>query len=310
MLKREKPKLSRLTEGQQTRRWVVDRDSLFIEMKKALMNRDPLVRDYLKELSSYDFKKDRPQKETLEKRRQKLQSKWNVNILNKVFNLLSSPIISFEQKELNRFPPGELVISNRTKGYPVSSLPPQYLTSMDWLDDSEDVVNIQVDLRLINLNSARLIKDAVWEIVKEHLKEGKKGIPRGPKELNFLYHCRPETVNNYLKWYDLHIQEKLGFRPIAAWDNTKKTNPQRAEQVLERLIHYKNKCHGHIPGEDKIEKGVKTIYLAIHRTQYSRKTIEPVFEQYNCSLHSRSCPPSCTYYQEWVDRFDRLNPIW
>jgi hypothetical protein len=141
------------------------------------------------------------------------------------------------------------------------------------------------------------------------LKERKKEIPREPKELNFLYHCHQDKFDNYVRWYDLHTQEKLGFRPIAAWDNTQKTNPKRAEQVLQQLINCKAKCYGHIKGEDKVEKGIKLIYKAIHRDNYSAKAIEPVMKEYNCPHHGINCLTSCTYYQKWFGRFNRLNPI-
>ena len=111
-----------------------------------------------------------------------------------------------------------------------------------------------------------------------------------------------------MRWYDLHTQEKLGFRAIAAWQNTQETNPKRATQVMEQLIQHKAKCHGSIQSEDRIEKGVKTIYKAIHRVKYSRKDMEPIIEEYNCPHHGTGCPSSCTYYQKWLGRFDRFKP--
>jgi hypothetical protein len=315
--KKKKLELRELTKGS----WVLDQDIVFTDRKKALMGRDPLVKDLLDKLASYNPRKDKPSKKEIDELKQDIEKKWNVGVvitgaaqphiygldITKESNFPLAPVkIRFPDKEETMEP---LLIFNRTQGYIVESLPLYPFKYFTPIEPSGGAINVEINLNLIDQNDAKAVKDAVWEIVKKQLKGRKKEIPREPKELKFLYHCHQDKFDNYVRWYDLHIQEKLGFRSIAAWDNTQKTNPKRAEQVLEQLIHHKAQCHGHIPGEDKIEKGVKKIYRAINRKNYSRKAIEPLFEKYNCPHHPRgNCSPSCTYYQDWFDRFNRLNP--
>jgi len=318
MVRKKKLELRQIVQGW----WVLDKNVLFTQRKEALIGRDPLTKELLGKLMSYNPRENKPTKEETDELKQRIEKKWNVGIvetwaaqphlhgdkfIKESPNSPLSPVTMriSDNEELTEKP---LLIFNKTKGYPVSSvanLPFKYLLP---IDPSEGNITIQIELNLINQNDAKGIKEAVWEIVKDHLKGRKKEMLWEPKELYFLYKCRPNTFDNYLRWYDLHVQEKLGFRPIAAWDNTKKTNPQRAERALKWLTHNKAKSLGHIREEDKIEKGVKKIYEMIHRTKYSRKAIEPVIEEYNCSHHGTGCLPSCTYYQEWLGRFNRLNP--
>ena len=319
MPRKKKLELRQLRKGW----WVLDWNIFFTERKKALIGRDPLTKDLLEKLMLYNPKTGKPTTEETEELRQRIEKKWNVGIVTtwaaqphlygsgatrESPNFLLSPVTMriSNNKEVTE---EALLIMNRTKGYPVSSLPIEPVEYLHPINPSEGNITIQIGLNLINTNDAKKVKNAVWDIVKEHLRGRKREIPPEPKELNFLYRCRQSTFDNYVRWYDIHTQEKLSFRLIAVVEDTLKKNPQKAEQSLERLKHSKVKWGTPIRGEDRIEKGVKVIYKAIHRDKYSPKTIEPVIEEYNCPHHEKSCSPSCSYYQKWIDRFNRLNPI-
>lgn len=128
------------------------------------------------------------------------------------------------------------------------------------------------------------------------------------KNCNHSIIIREATFNNYLRWYDIHTTEKLSFRLIANIEKNRKNNPQCAEEILEKLKSNKIRWGISIKGEDAVEKGVKIIYKAIHRTDYSQKKIEPLIENYNCPKHKSGCPTSCKYYKNWLGRFNRLMP--
>jgi len=297
---KKKLELRQITQGY----WVLDRNVLFTQMKEALIERDPLTKELLGKLMSYNPRTGKPTREETEELKQRIEKKWNVGIVE---TWAAQPHLwGLKPEEVTEKP---LLIFNKTKGYPFSAegiLPFNYLLP---INPSEGKITVQIDLNIIDEQDCRVIRDAVWKVVKEHLKAKKEKLPREPNELHFIYDIRQNTFDNYVTWYDLHTQEKLGFRAIAAWNNTKGTNPERATQVMEQLIHHKAKCHGPISGEDNIEHGVKIIYKAIHRVKYSRKDIEPIIEEYNCRRHGTVCPPLCTYSQKWLDRFNRLNPI-
>lgn len=185
-----------------------------------------------------------------------------------------------------------------------------YFFTLSYNGIRERYIPLVINIDRINKNDAKKVKRLLWKIIESNLQKGKTKKPLGEyPECAFLYHIRKEdTFQRYLKWYDLHTKEKLGFRLIAFIDNTSKTDPQRASKLLEKLKSEKYRCGEPKEGEDKIEKGVKLIYKAIHRDNYSRKTIEPLFEEYNCSTHGKNCPASCRYYKGWVGRFNRLMP--
>jgi len=171
-----------------------------------------------------------------------------------------------------------------------------------------------IDISRHNNKKDNNLLNSIWKIIEERLEEKPKPrMGREPSdeypELAFLYSLSERIFKNYLEWYDIHIQERLSFKLIARYDQVKKTNPQGAHEQLEKFKAKKVVWGKPIRGEDKIEKGIKLIYSAIHRAAYSRKAIasnEPIIEQYNCSTHGVSCPISCKNYKEWLGKFNRL----
>jgi hypothetical protein len=116
---------------------------------------------------------------------------------------------------------------------------------------------------------------------------------------------REVTFHNYLKWYDIRMKEKFSYRLIAHLDRQKKPG-----ELLEKLRAKKIKWGISIKGEDKIEKGFKLIYEAIHRRKYNPRTDGDAHEEYKCSTHTETeCPVSCKYFKDWEKRFNSLNPV-
>jgi hypothetical protein len=196
---------------------------------------------------------------------------------------------------------------------------------------SEDRLFIGLDLNLIDSNDARFIKKTVWSIIKRYLakrkEEGKKKrILDEPKELLFIYDCREQTFQNYLRWYDLNIgtdyQKPNGssFREIAFCEymqrnhrelygdikerivhRTKVIRSTKGERVLKGVIGEANKEA--VKREDAVGKGVKAIYGAIHRKAYpSKKTKQ---KEYNCPVHGSLCREDCSYLKQFMKDFNR-----
>ena len=171
-------------------------------------------------------------------------------------------------------------------------------------------IALVIDTSYLNKNDARKIKKLLWKTIEPYLEKGVSKAPRWEHpECAFLYSLRREdTFQNYLRWYDIHTKEKLSFRLIAHIDKIHKTDPGKASEILEKLKSQKIRWGNPIKGEDKIEKGVKLIYKAIHGKKYSQKKIKPLIEEYNCPQHRSDCPASCKYYKDWLGRFNRLMP--
>jgi hypothetical protein len=313
---------------------------LFTERKKALMNRDPLVKDLMEKLMSYDPKKDKPPKEQMEQLKQQIEQKWNVGI---VVTWAAQPYVygGFEvNKESPELPlspvrtnlphDGEvriepLLIFNRTKGYPVSSLPKHPFEYHLPINPSDNIITIQVNLDLIDQNDASLVKNAVWEIVKKQLpaRKGKKEIPREPRELNSLYDYRQKTFDNYVRWYDLHIgtdydkPNGFSFRAIAYGEDELREHPESYEDTMKEVANrtkvvrsvrgervLKGVIGEPVRGEDTVGKGVVAIYKAIHRKPYPSKKTK--LKEYNCPTHGVSCPTmECPYAKNFMKRFNK-----
>lgn len=186
----------------------------------------------------------------------------------------------------------------------------------------ENYIPIIIDPSLLNLNDAKMVKDHVWAMVESEILKRKEEIqekttgwhpdapPDEPEEIAFIYRTKEETFYKYLRWYDLHINEKLGFRLIAFIENQTKGNPVKIENILEKLLlRSRLPKLGDTNGEDAVGKGIKLIYKAIHRKPYNQQDVEPIIEEYNCPQHDKSCSPNCRYLIEWQARFDRLNNI-
>jgi hypothetical protein len=180
---------------------------------------------------------------------------------------------------------------------------------------SRGSIPIIIDPRGLSQKSKIKFLKEVWDIVKKTIQ--KKKAPNSKKwqpipalgelpELGFLYSTGEDKFQNYLRWYDLHTQEKISCRLIAHFDKTYKTNPLKATELLEKFKQKKIKWGLSVKGEDKIEKGVTKIYEAIYREDYSQEKVKPEIVGYNCSHHGNACPQTCTYYKKWLNRFNRL----
>lgn len=180
----------------------------------------------------------------------------------------------------------------------------------------EGSIFIQINPSLLTLNDAKKVKTHVWNIVeREILKRKNKekssrkwnplAPPNEPKEIAFIYATGEKTFRKYLKWYDIRTNEKLSFRVIAHIDKS-----NNSDELLEKFRCKKIKWGIPVCGEDKVEKGFKLIYEAIHRKKYkhgSNETIE--IDEYRCPTHLIvECPASCKYYKKWLGRFNRLMP--
>jgi hypothetical protein len=197
----------------------------------------------------------------------------------------------------------------------------------------EGNIFIIINPSLLTLNDEKKVKTHVWNMVKReilNIKE-KEGIKNGwdplappgeHKEIAFIYRIGEETFRKYLKWYDWHLQHKIGFRLIAFTENQSAGDIDKANSLIEKIIKKpkKPKVGNYNPsknivavsGEDKIEKAVKLIYKAIHRKPYSKTKIVPLLylDNRNCPEHGNiaNCPFKCQYLQDWYNTANRILP--
>lgn len=174
---------------------------------------------------------------------------------------------------------------------------------------TDDKLLIEIDLNLMDRGEdLKFLKKNVLSLIarclEQRKQEGRKPTIIGePEKRSLLYHFKDKTFQNYLRWYDLHTQEKLSFRLIAAMGRSKEPS-----QFLEKIKQEKFKWGIPVKEEANVQKGVKYVYEAIHKTKYSPKEIEPIIEQYNCPKHGTECPLGCKYSKRWYAMFDRLMP--
>jgi len=192
---------------------------------------------------------------------------------------------------------------------------------------SEDRLFIAIDLNMIDSNDARLVKKTVWNITKRYLakrkREGKeKRLLDEPKELLFIYHCREQTFQDHLRWYNLHIgtdYEKpngFSFRAIAFCEKERDNYPELYEDTKEKIRNttkvvrstrgekvIKNYVGEPVEKESGVGKAVKRIYSAIHRKPYpSKKTKQ---KEYNCPTHGVKCTADCPYLKSFRKDFNK-----
>jgi len=321
--KKEKVKISQLNSSS----FVFDKHSTFTMRKKALISRDPLTRDLLKKLDTYRPDQSKPSEKEIEIKRQQLAKKWNVGIIitaaAKPFvmglDIINSqervdclaPIkFSYDGITVQEMEP--LIISNNIAGNPVESFTSP-VTGM-LAEITLGTLNLSVNLNMLDRNDAKDVKQAVWSIIEKYLPKRKGGDHIVDKpELSFIYDINEKTFSNYVRWYDLHVNECLGFRVIACLEE----NAQKGIADMPALIDKLKKkripvgTKNSFQGEDRIEKGVKLIYHAIHRKKYpSRKDRHETFlNAYDCPDHvAMQCPVSCQYFRKWQERFDTILP--
>ena len=281
------------------------------ERLRQLMVRDPLVIDFQKRMKK--FYDDNPQLKKgfhylkfpskMQEIHNQIDKKWNVPLIEWV---MADARISLTQKILSRIT--ELTPSHWRPAYKVVS---------HLKEKQADHLYLDIDLTTLDMNDARQVKQQVWQMIKDRLRERiiKDSRPTRIKqshykddrpELAFIYHTKEETFQKYLRSYDIYMREKLGFRLIAYIDRVRKQSEINAEELLKRLRSKKLKWGNPIKGEDAVEKGIKLIHKAIHGADYSAKDTEPINEEYNCPRHGKKCSPGCNYIKYWMGIFNRV----
>jgi hypothetical protein len=305
--------------------YVLDNDTIFTQRKKALMCRDTLTKELLKKLDEYRPNKSKPSEEEIETTRQKLADKWNVGIIitdaarpfvtglpvianQKRDNCLSPVKFTYNGIEIQEMEP--LIIRNNIAGSPVWAFRPYCKGTL--LEAKTNELVLHVNLDLLDKADAREVKLAIWSMIEKNLPKCKPNNKKNDlPELSFIYDIRQNTFDNYVQWYDWHINELLGFRIITFLDKEIKNGNTDVNGLIDKL---KNKrfpigTKKSYKGEDRIEKGVKLIYEAIHQKKYpTRKERHETFlEEYNCPTHSpNKCSISCKYQKKWYDKFQKL----
>lgn len=287
---------------------------------KELMARDPLVLKYLNEFNEYMDRNpalkegshilDPPK--AVKKLGVKVFKKWNSPLLEGINNSEYFMV----QKILP--PIGKLAAWKQVVNSP--NFPEHPLQAYAFFKNPGHLY-IDINCSVLDKNDAKYVKSAVWELVRLLIESKQVSVkgqeknriptspPDDPPELAPFYHMREDVFRNYLRWYDIHTKEKLGFRLMAVVESIRQKNISGAEELLKRFIHARVKWGSPVKGEDRIEKGVKLIHEAIHRKPYAQKEIESIIEEYNCPQHGNNCKPTCIYYKAWLGRFNRLNKI-
>lgn len=182
-------------------------------------------------------------------------------------------------------------------------------------------IPIIIDPTILTLNDAKMVKDAVWDIVTSEIGKHKKTIKgrdfavpaKEPEALAAVFRCKSENFEKYLRWYDLKIDEELTFRLIALIEFHSK--PEDRERKFEEHISRKKKARniGPVEEEDAVRKGVRLIYSVIHRKPMAtREHHTPTLKKYDCPYHSWNpkkndwdCDMDCEYLKSYIARLSR-----
>lgn len=305
--------------------YIFDKQTIFTQRKKVLISRDPLTKELLKKLDEYRPNKNKPSQHEIETIRQKLADKWNISIIitaaakpfvsglqvvkNQTKSDCLSPVkFSYDGKTIQEMEP--LIICNKTIGNPVESFYPHLAGILN--ESRLGTLELRINLNLLDRNDAAEIKQAVWSIIEKYLPKKKpKDKIVDARELSFIYDVKQKTFDNYIKWYDWHINELLGFRIIAFLDKEIKNGNTDVSNLINKLKskRFPIGTQTSYQGEDNRERGIKLIYEAIQREKYpTRKDRHRTFlDEYNCPLHSpNKCTVSCKYQKEWYDKFNKV----
>ena len=301
-------------------------EPVFLERKKALIDRDPLTKDLLKELQAYDPQQGRSPR--LNELLNQVEEKWFVSIYipselrydaqqrglppEKIYQKAVEKDIVVDGNKfleaINCKPMSDpFVIRNRFQIEPIVFCIPTDLGTPHIFGERHfnDNLTIQIDLNLITLRSAPYVKDTVWKIVEKYLRDGIPDnstimktlyVMEAPgydiEEVMYLYRCSPSTFQKYLRWYDTHTQEKLPFRLIAFLENKRREGLKSYDEWIEKLRTTKWKVgREYIKGqdaisEDAVEKAIKLIWRAIHRKTYTR--VKGELEDWTCPIHGNN----------------------
>jgi hypothetical protein len=174
-------------------------------------------------------------------------------------------------------------------------------------------IPIIIDPTILTINDAKIVKKAVWDIIKAEVGKQRSTIkgrtfavpPKEPEALAAVFRCRSKSFTKYLRWYDLK-QAGLSFRLIALIEFFTKNTEDR-EQKFERHVGMKKKPRIGLPvnGESTIREGFGLIYQAIFRTSPpTKEDLIPTSELYNCPHHVQDCPEDCDYLNRWYTDFE------
>lgn len=174
-------------------------------------------------------------------------------------------------------------------------------------------IPIIIDPTILTLNDARLVKKAVWDIVKPEIGKQRSiiksrafAVPaKEPEALAAIFRCRSKTFSKYLQWYDLKMAG-LSFRIIALIEFSTKNSEDR-EQKFEQYMSRKKKPRIGLPvkGESTVREGFGLIYQTIFRNSApTQEDLISTLETYGCPDHGRDCPTNCDYLKRWFTDFE------
>ena len=174
-------------------------------------------------------------------------------------------------------------------------------------------IPIIIDPSLLTLNDARLVKTAVWDIVKAEIVKVRSTIkgkaltipPGEPRELAEVLHCRPDSFVKYLHWYDLK-KAGLPFRLIALIEFFNKPEAKEVKFNQYVSLEKKPKIGMSVKGESTVREGYNLINRAIFRNSpLSEQEHYSILEEYKCPNHGQDCTLNCDYFKRWVTMFNR-----
>jgi hypothetical protein len=188
---------------------------------------------------------------------------------------------------------------------------------------------IVVNVSELNKTDAKKTKRQLWSVIEAHLQKEKRIPYLEDPACRTLYRFRKgEIFQNYLRWYDLHTWEKprLGFRLIAFLEEKHKDGMESYDDWLQALRTTKWKVSRPVKGEDRVEKGVKRMWAAIHREPYTQKKVAPLMEEWSCPVHGRNVQTgstnhpgqmrrdgslriTCPHCKALYDRFNRFHSV-
>jgi len=174
-------------------------------------------------------------------------------------------------------------------------------------------IPIIIDPSLLTLNDARIVKTAVWDIVKAEIEKQRSIVkgrtltvpPREPKALAEVLHCRPDSFVKYLRWYDLK-KAGLPFRLIALIEffNIPDAKEVKFKQYAD--LKKKPRIGMSVKGESTVREGYNLINRAIFRNSaLLHQEHVSILEEYNCPNHRQDCTINCDYFKQWITIFDR-----
>ncbi len=294
------------------RQWTI------LDRKQALMQRDPLVRDYDQTLKRWlrDRKSAKlaAQVDSLER---KIGKKWMVKIyipettIQGLTDFWFPAALEVYKSIEDAREKSSIIFCGETGKITRASFKENNLIYCE-----PHKIPIIIDPTFLTLNDAKIVKKKVWDIVKAEI-EKQRGIaqgrtlvipPKEPKALAEVLHCRADTFDKYLRWYDWRIHG-LPFRLIAHIETQSGYLGEKMNVVQELLTFKRNPKIRHVVKyESAVKKGFALIFYAIHRTRKLDETGKmQLLGSYECPHHEgNTCPSNCDYLEQWMHTHDKL----